>query len=174
MEYIKKYIDPDYPSFYSDIWRSLDCDSVANFFAGGSDNTIYINDLNTGSTFKLNDLSFDSVQTVHARNRKQSGHSMKLSNKAYKFYSNYSTRKEISRIVDEDYIPVSNFKILIRHKQSAIKVKNNVRGTKAECVNTDNISSIPSLFNYTNKEFFYTNEYLDILGISRGKFCKIY
>ncbi|CAG2220859.1 unnamed protein product [Mytilus edulis] len=125
MEYIKKYIDPDYPSFYSDIWRSVDCDSVANFYAGGSDNTIYINDLKTGTTLELNDLSIDSVQTVHTRHRKQSGYSMKPS-QAFKFYSNTSTRKH----VDGDNNPVSNFKILIRNKQSTIKVKKQYAGRK--------------------------------------------
>ncbi|XP_071175849.1 uncharacterized protein [Mytilus edulis] len=162
MEYIKKYIDPDYPSFYSDIWRSVGCESVTNFYSGGRDNSIYVNDLRTGTTLELNDLSIDSVQTVHTRHRKQSGYSMKPS-QAFKFYSNTSTRQH----ADGDNIPVSNFKILIRHKQSTIKVKNKVRGIQAECVNTDNISSIPALFYYTNKEFFYPDVFLDIIGISK-------
>ncbi|XP_063441985.1 uncharacterized protein LOC134722307 [Mytilus trossulus] len=174
MEYIKKYIDPDYPSFYSDIWKSVGCESGANFYAGDSDDKIYINDFTNGFTFKLHNISFESVQTVHGRNRKQSGYSMKLVNEAFKFYSNYSTRKEISWIVNEDYSPVSNFKILSWNKHSTINVKNNVRGIKAECVNTDNISSLPAMCYYTNKEFFYTDEFLDIIGISRDMDRKEY
>ncbi|XP_063442874.1 uncharacterized protein LOC134723172 [Mytilus trossulus] len=167
MEYIKKYIDSDYPSFYSDIWRSLGYDSVANLYTEGSDKTIYINDFTKRFTFKLNEIYIESVQIVHTRNQKRSGQPMKLSNKTFKFYSNNSSRKEISRSEDGEYIPVSNFKIFGWHKQSTINVKHNVRGIKAECVNTDNISSLPALCYYTNKEFFYTDEFLDIIKISR-------
>ncbi|CAG2231243.1 unnamed protein product [Mytilus edulis] len=52
-------------------------------------------------------------------------------------------------------------------KDSTLDGENNDNDIQAERFNTDNITSMPALFYYTNGEFFYTDEFLDSLGISK-------
>ncbi|VDI42681.1 Hypothetical predicted protein [Mytilus galloprovincialis] len=167
MEYIRKNVDPGYLSFYRDIWKSLDYESVVTFYIGGSDNKIYINDFTKSFTFELNEISLDSVEYVHKRNQKHSGYLMKRL-RDFKFYLNSCTEKNNSKSANWIYIPDSNCKIFRScQKDSTLDGENNDNDIQAERFNTDNITSMPALFYYTNGEFFYTDEFLDSLGISK-------
>ncbi|VDI69868.1 Hypothetical predicted protein [Mytilus galloprovincialis] len=163
MEYIKKNIDPGYPSFYSDIWKSLDYESVVTFYTGGSDNIIYINDFTKSYTFELNEISLDSVKYVHTRNQKHAEYLMKRPIKECKLYLNSSTGKQNARGAYGNFIPESS----CIHKDSTIDEENYDNSIQMERFNTDNISAMPALFNYTNEEFFFTDEFLNSLGISK-------
>lgn len=174
MEYIRKNVDPGYLSFYRDIWKSLDYESVVTFYTGGSDNKIYINDFTKSYTFELNEISLDSVEYVHKRNQKHSGYLMKRL-RDFKFYLNSCTEKNNSKSADWIYIPDSNCKIFRScQKDSTLDGENNDNDIQAERFNTDNITSMPALFYYTNGEFFYTDKFLDSLGISKGRFKNYY
>lgn len=168
MEYIRKNVDPGYLSFYRDIWKSLDYESVVTFYTGGSDNTIYINDFTKSYTFELYEISLDSVKYVHTRNQKHAEYLMKRPIKECKFYLNSSTGKQNARGAYGNFIPESS----CIHKDSTIDGENCDNSIQTERFNTDNISAMPELFNYTNEEFFFTDEFLNSLGISKGRCTK--
>lgn len=160
-----------------DILNTKSNESLAPYYTTGRKNmTTYINDFANTYTYKVNNISFDSVKSIHKRNQNNSGFLEKRSYMNTKFYENTSIRKESLTSPEKDYVRGYNCNICKSwHSYSTTNKENDVNAIQTEIVYTDNISrSMPTQVYCANIKFLFTGEFLDFVGITRGKFHKCF